>query len=111
MRQINHDGDYEFTQPADTIATLIGSTAGTVIAQDYPTNAKFMHLSCDARVFVHLSSTGVTIPTTTTAPSTTVLSFMHNTGHEHIYYIPTDSTGYSIAFDSSGRATIEFWGV
>ena len=113
MRQINNNGDFEFTQPSDTIATLIGSTAGTVIAQDYPTDAKYMHISSDTRLYINQVSTSATIPTTTTAPSTATatLNYMHNAGHEHIYYIPTNSTGYSVAFESSGKATIEFWGV
>lgn len=94
----------------DTVATAILTTAGAVVAQDWPDGATIMHINNSVRVYFNPVSTSATIPTTNSIGSTATANrnIQLGAGHQHYYYV-NDSTGYSIAGESSGVATIEFW--
>jgi hypothetical protein len=111
MRQLSAANEPDSTLVSDTVATVVISSAGAVVAQDYPSGAHYMHLSATMGLYINFSSTGVLIPTASLSATTSSsgLSIRHNSGHEHFYRIPAGSTGYSIISESSGVGTIEFW--
>lgn len=96
--------------PPDTVGTAILTTAGAVVAQGWPTGAHIVHLNSSVRVYFNPASTSATVPTTNSAGSTVAAgqNIMLNTVHQHYYYIGS-STGYSIAGETSGVATLSFW--
>lgn len=94
----------------ENIAICVISTAGAIVAQDYPAGAQIMHFDAHATIYFHPSSTGVAIPTTSQVGSTSQNRVMRlNNGHEGKYQIPADSTGYSITSETSGITGIQFW--
>ncbi len=113
MRSLSKNSRYapETFYSASVMATVIVSTAGAVVAQDYPSDAAYFHVSADARLFLNLRTTEAAVLSATIAATTatTGLNILVNSGHEHIYEIPTGSTGYSMTAESSAMATIEFW--
>lgn len=103
--------------PSDVVATIIGSSAGAVIPLDYPSpgaatgssRPHIMVISSQVPVFFRDGTTGAAVPATgATTPG--------STGHGGVYIaqtatyqVPGASTGYSVAFPTSGICTIEFF--
>lgn len=93
---------------ADTIGNAIISTAAAVVAQDWPDGAGMVHFNCMVDSWANFYSTGVAIPTTNSAGSTSG-SVLLKAGHAHFYQIPGVSTGYSLTAVTSSVINIEFW--
>lgn len=105
------------TVPSDVVAIVIGTSAGAVIAQDYPSGGTatgssrphIMIISSQVPMFFRDGTTGAAIPATNgTTPGSTAHggAFISQSA---MYQIPAGSTGYSVAFPTSGIATIEFF--
>ncbi len=102
--------------PSDVVATVVGTSAGAVIAQDYPTatatgssRPHIMRVSSQVPIFFRDGTTGAAIPATNgTTPGSTAHGGVY-IAQDAIYQVPAVSTGYSVAFPSSGFATIEFF--
>lgn len=95
----------------DTVGAVVISSAGAVVAQDWPSGAQIVHFDLNINVWANLWSTAVSIPTTNSA-GTTVSSGQNiamRTGHDHVFQIPGESTGYSITSLTSGEIAIQFW--
>lgn len=102
---------------SDTVASVIGTTAGAIVAQDYyastlPTSRPtIMIITATVACWFNDNSTKSTSPSTNTA-GTTLSSDRNilipaNTPIRR--QIAGDSTGYSFAFPSSGIAVLEFF--
>lgn len=107
--------------PANLVGSAIISTAGAVVAQDWPgatssgisgsTAARVVTFDANVALAINMFSTGAVFPTTNSAGTTASsgLSFLQPAGHQHTYRIPSSSTGYSLTAATSGVATISFW--
>ena len=93
--------------PSDTFGSAIISTAGAVVAQDWPTNAKMVAISAPMNFWMNWRSTGVNVPTTNSTGTT--LSSGCNELNPTVRQIPGDSTGYSLTAASSGAISLQFW--
>lgn len=97
----------------DTIGSAIITTAGAVVAQDWPTGAKAVSFDASMAFITNMVSTFATVPTTNSAGTTASSgqNVYQPAGHEHTYQIPSSSTGYSVTAPTSGVVTISFWAV
>lgn len=94
----------------ENVGIAVISTAGAIVAQDYPDGARFMHIDAPAAFWIHPTSTAVAIGTTSQVGSTSQnLSMRFNQGHEVAWQIIPGSTGYSITSETSGVISIGFW--
>lgn len=100
--------------PADCVASVIGTTAGVIVAMDWPSSTgplrpDIASFAASVPFYLNEGSTKAAIPTTNTTGTT--LSSDRNVfvNQEAIYQIPGGSTGFSVAFPSSGILTIEFF--
>ncbi len=107
MRAIGslHPTDQTAIAP-DTVGSVIITTLGAVVAQDWPSNAQLVHFSGGIDFYANFSSTAVSIPSTNSA-GTTASSGL-NEYKPGLRQIPAASTGYSIT-GSSGVVTASFW--
>jgi len=112
MRTLNSQNKQNTTGMADTMSTFV-LAAGTAQADDYPTGAKYMHISSDTKLFINYSSTGAIVPAASVSATTssTGLSVVQNPGHEHIYEVASDSTGYSLVSVTTGIAVVQYYGI
>lgn len=95
----------------DTLGVAVITTAGAVVAQDWPTSAQLVHFNVHADSWLNPWSTAVNIPTTNSS-GTTVSSGQNvllKAGHEHVFQIPGISTGYSVTAATSGVIGVSFW--
>jgi hypothetical protein len=107
--------------PSDIVGVVIGSSALAVVAMDYPSavatgssRAHIMRITSQVPFYFKDGSTHANIPTTgaTSAGSTANSRLVGTSSQSKIeewYQIPAGSTGYSMAFPSSGIATVEFF--
>lgn len=102
---------------SDVVALVVGTSAGAVITQDYPSPSAatgssrphIMLISSQVPLFFRDGTTGAAIPATNgTTPGSTahVGSYIAQSA---LYQVPAGSTGYSMAFPTSGFCTIEFF--
>lgn len=97
----------------DTVGTAIISSAGAVVAQNWPTGmhvARFYPGAID--FYLNPISTSANVPTTNSSGTTlsSGINLKLNAYNDHTFRISTsDSTGYSITGESSGVVTIGFW--
>ena len=89
----------------DTFGAQLISSAGAVVAQDWPSGAKLVNFSAGFDFWVDWGSTGATVPTSSVAGST-AFQMSQNPG---LRVIPP-TTGYSVVAASSGVISAEFWG-
>lgn len=102
---------------ADTVASVIGSTAGKVVAQDWYSSTTpssrphIVTITANVACYFNDGSTKVTAPSTdsagTTESSGRNLYIPANT--PRTYQVLGDSTGYSMQFPTSGIAVLEFF--
>jgi len=93
----------------DTVGTLIGSSVGAIVTADYPSGAHIVTFAGTAGFWLNARSTAATVPTSNSS-GTTSSSGLNE-------FVPTsvtrqigDSTGFSIAFPSSGLAvSASYW--
>lgn len=99
----------------EVVAVLVPSSAGVTIAQDYPAGSAsassrphIMLLSGQVGFFFQDGTTGASVPATNgTTPGSTLNSvYIEKTA---MYQIPGGSTGYSVAFPTTGFVTVEFF--
>lgn len=97
--------------PADTVGVVIISTAGAVVAQDWPSGSKVAQFTAPVGFYLNVNTTSVAVPTTNQAGSTAPAS-----GNVYVppnlpksFQIPGGSSGYSITGGSSGVVSAEFW--
>lgn len=107
--------------PANFVGSAIISTAGAVVAQDWPgatssgisgsTAARLVIFDSQVALAINMFSTGASFPTTnsTGTTSSSGLSFLQPVGQSPTYRIPSSSTGYSVTAATSGVATISFY--
>ena len=94
----------------DNVGVAVISSAGAVVAQDWPSGAQLVGFDAPAAFWIHPRSTGVAVGTTSQAGSTSQnLSIRMNNGHERIFQIAAESTGYSITAETSGVIGLSFW--
>ncbi len=95
----------------DAVASIIISTAGAVVAQDWPSAADIAEFNSQMLFVLNARSTGAALPSTN-EPGTNTGSSVWNEicpqGHDMRRLIG-DSTGYSITAPTSGVVTISFW--
>lgn len=95
--------------PADQVGTVIMTTGSVPVAAAFPTGAHFYRVTPGVRTYFNPVSTSAAIPTTNAVgESTQDATVMINPEHERFFYV-AGSTGYSLAGETSGLATIEFW--
>jgi len=105
------------TVPSDVVAVIAGSSAGAVMTNDYPSATSatgssrphIMLISAQVPIFFRDGSTAAAIPATNgTTPGSTAHggAFISQSA---MYQVPGGSTGYSIAFPTTGFVTIEFF--
>lgn len=94
----------------DTIGTIIGTTAGVSVAFDWPSGVGLVTFAGNVPFIVNFASANAAVPTTNSS-GTTLSSGLNE-------FVPTavtrqistgDSTGYSVAFPTSGFVTASFW--
>lgn len=93
----------------DTVGSIQISSAGAVVAQDWPTNAQLVYFSpppAFAFVVNYLSTQAAFSGASTPGSTAGLAASIQNPG---IRQIPAGSTGYSITATSSGFITAEFW--
>ena len=96
--------------PADTFGAIIISTAGAVVANDWPTGARRVAFSGEMNFYVNWATTKAHAPTTASSGSTG--SSEWNELNPGVRNISTSiSTGYSVTARTSGVVTAQFWGV
>lgn len=109
--------------PPNLVGSAIISTAGAVVAQDWPgatssgisgsTAARNVAFDSPLTLAINMFSTGARVPTTnssgTTASSGLSILQPAFVGPPHVYRIPSSSTGYSVTSPTSGEVTISFW--
>src|SRR3990167_5849730 len=96
----------DIESPANYVGAAIITTAGAVVAQNWPdvsgtygsTAQKFVIFDGSVMLAINMFSTGAAFPTTNSSGTTASsgLSFVQPAGHQHTYRIPSASTGYSI---------------
>lgn len=92
----------------DTVGAAIISSAGAVVAADWPTGAQLVFFNSTGDFWVNYRTTGVNIPSTN-SNGTTASSGM-NVLNPGIRQISTgESTGYSLTMRTSGEISIELW--
>lgn len=92
--------------PPDTVGTVVISSAGAVVAADWPALADLVLFSGTVDFYANLRSTGARVPSTNSVGSTNPLDLNElNPGVRQL----SNSTGYSIAGPSSGIVTVSFW--
>lgn len=97
------------TVPADTVGSVIGSSVGAVVAQDWPSGAHMVSISGNVGAYFNAYSTAARIPSTNSVGSTAPADRNVWIEKEAIFQRPGGSTGYSFAFPSSGVVTLEFF--
>lgn len=94
----------------DTVGVTIGTSVGAVVAFDWPSGAEIVTFAGTSGFFLNMVTTGAHIPTTASSGATG--------SSERTEFIPSavtrqitgDSTGYSLAFQSSGViVTASMW--
>lgn len=100
-----HPTDYN-PGPPDTVGSVILSSAGAIVAQDYPAGAQLVLFSGTVDFYANLGTTFVAIPSTNQS-GTTASSGLNelNPGLRQV----RGSTGYSLTGPSSGVITASFW--
>ena len=94
----------------DNVGIAVISSAGAVVAFDWPTGANLVGFDGHAAFYLHPRTTGVAVPTTSQAGSTSQnLSMRMNQAHDALYQIPGDSTGYSVTAETTGVIGMCFW--
>lgn len=91
----------------DTMGAVIISSAGAVVAFDWPTNGQLVAFSGGMDFYVNYQSTNAGVPTTNS--SGTTLSSGINELNPTIRQVPAGSTGYSLTAATSGVVTTAFW--
>lgn len=97
--------------PPDTVATSIGSSAGAVVGFDWPAGAGIATFSGTSGYYLNMyGSTVAHIPSTNSSGNTGSSERNEFVPSSVTRQIPADSTGWSIAFQSSGTVvTISIW--
>jgi hypothetical protein len=94
--------------PPDTVGSVIISSAGAIIAQDWPsTQANYVLFSGTVDFYANFNTTAAAIPTTNST-GTTASSGL-NELNPGLRQVMGGSTGYSITGPSSGIVTASFW--
>ena len=93
--------------PPDTVAVAVVSSAGAVVAQDWPTGAEIVAFGSTQNFWLDMGSTSVAIPAASTAGSTAAPSELLRDGT--FYQIPGDSTGYSLTAGAAATISLSFW--
>ena len=94
----------------ENIGIAVISSAAAVVAFDYPSGAHIIHFDAHATFYWHPTSTGVAIPTTSQAGSTSQNQVLRmNSGHETMFQITPGATGYSVTAETTGIIGISFW--
>lgn len=94
----------------DTIGTIIGTTAGAIVAFDYPAGAEIATWAGNVPFVLNGRSTGAQVPTTNSSGTTLSSGWNEFVPTAVTRQITGDSTGYSVAFPTSGFVTVSFWG-
>ena len=119
---MSHDRNYfhDTFSPASLVGAAIISTAGAVVAQDWPSGTtsglssnspRIVQFDSQVGFAFNISSTYAAIPTTNSSGTTASSgrNVYQAAGHQHTYRIPSSSTGYSLTAPTSGAITISFW--
>lgn len=94
--------------PSDTFGSIIVSSAGAIVAQDWPAGAQRVAFSGEMNFWVNWLSTKANIPTTNS--SGTTASSGANELNPGVRNISTNlSTGYSVIAATSGLISAQFW--
>lgn len=98
--------------PPDTVGAAVVSSAGAVVALDYPTDAdgKVPGIVCigsTAGCWVDMESTGVAIPSASSKGTTSSRNEFIPPGT--YYQIPGSSTGLSITANSAAKVSLSYW--
>lgn len=86
------------------------SSAGAVIAQDYPDGAHLVRFGSEAGFFFNHASTAIAAPTTSWSASTASSLAIEYLSNGDTRQIVSGSTGYSVTSNSSGYISLSFWG-
>lgn len=96
--------------PPDTIGVAIITTAFAVVAQDWPTGARFVSFDSTASFYANLMSTAVNVPTTNSSGTTASSGLNAISAGNLLRQVSTGlSTGYSLTAPTSGVITASFW--
>lgn len=94
--------------PPDTVGLSIVTTAGAIVAQDWPSSAaEYVLFAGTMDFYANFRTTAANVPTTNST-GTTASSGL-NELNPGLRQIPGDSTGYSISAPTSGLVTASFW--
>lgn len=103
---INPNAD--IPNPSDTWGTIVISSAGAIVANDWPTGAQRVAFVGPINFWVNWASTKVNVPSTAQAGSTA--SSNMNELNPGVRNMSTAlSTGYSILGETSGVIQAQFW--
>jgi hypothetical protein len=96
--------------PPDTVGAAIISSAGAVVAQDWPsTEAHLIAFGSTMDFWANMASTDVNIPTTNSNGTTLSSGLNEYLRPGTIYQRIADSTGYSLTAPTSGVISLSFW--
>ena len=112
MRQIGTLHPTELTPVSpDTVGSVIISTAGGAVAQDYPTGTHIVRFSGTMNFYVNFGTTSAVIPSTNSSGTTASsgLNELMQAGWPEYRQVAGSSTGYSITAPTSGVITASFW--
>lgn len=101
----------------DAVHTFTSTAGSSAYAADWPgtsnsTNPypRFIEIKASVTGWISYNSTGVTIPTTETVTTGSSGFEMIQANAPLRRMLPAGSTGYSIAFTSSGYGSVAMWG-
>ena len=95
--------------PPDTIGVAIITTAGAVVAQDWPDGAHIVTFGATMSFYANLGTTAANIPSTNSSGTTASSGLNEYVPPGLTYQIPGASTGYSLTSPTSGVITLSFW--
>lgn len=93
--------------PPDTVGSVSVTSAGAVVALDFPTGATIVCFGSETNFWCDMESTSVAIPAVSSAGTTATRSEYLRDGT--FYQIPGASTGFSITAATSGVISTSFW--
>lgn len=96
----------------DTVGTIIGTSAGAIVAFDWPSgvNVGLVTFAGNVPFYVNFASTFASTPSTNSSGTTLSSGLNELVPTAITRQISTgESTGYSIAFPTSGLVSASFW--